>query len=135
MHVTEVLQTTLDENLRMIAESVAFTKEHNKEVIFDAEHFFDGFQANPDYALKAIITAKDAGADWIVLCDTNGSSLPDQISKIVAEVKNADLPNIGIHCHNDSELAVANSLAAVNAGARQIQCTVNGYGERCGNAI
>lgn len=134
LHVTDVLQTSLAENLKMIAESIAFLKEKGKEVIFDAEHFFDGFRANPEYAFEAIKTAKNAGADWVVLCDTNGASLPGQISNTIKELKNKDDFNIGIHCHNDGELAVANSLAAVEAGARQIQCTVNGYGERCGNA-
>lgn len=134
MHVTNVLQTTLEENLAMISESIAFIKEHGKEVIFDAEHFFDSFKANPEYALQTISTAKNAGADWVVLCDTNGASLPEQVSEIVKQVHTHDTFNIGIHCHNDGELAVANSLAAVTAGARQVQCTVNGYGERCGNA-
>ncbi len=134
MHVKDVLQTTLEENLKMIAESIVFLKEHNKEVIFDAEHFFDSFRTNPEYAMQAISAATNAGADWVVLCDTNGASLPDQISNVVTQVHSQGSFNIGIHCHNDGELAVANSLAAVAAGARQVQCTVNGYGERCGNA-
>ncbi len=134
LHVTHVLQTDLDENLRMISESVSFMKCHGKEVIFDAEHFFDGFKNDPQYALSAVLSAKDAGADWIVLCDTNGSCLPNQITAAVERVYSEISNQIGIHCHNDSELAVANSLAAVSAGARQIQCTINGYGERCGNA-
>jgi 2-isopropylmalate synthase len=104
------------------------------EAIFDAEHFFDGFKANPEYALAALGKAKEAGAEWIVLCDTNGGSLPGEISEIVAEVVRKVGGNIGIHTHNDSELAVANTLAAVAAGARQVQGTINGYGERCGNA-
>lgn len=134
LHVTEVLQTDLEENLRMIAESISFIKRHGREVIFDAEHFFDSFHCDPRYALKAVSAAKDAGADWIVLCDTNGSQLPHQITSAVERVLSEVSDHIGIHCHNDSELAVANSLAAVSAGARQVQCTVNGYGERCGNA-
>src|SRR5262249_20677608 len=134
LHVTEVLQTDLDENLRMIAESIQFMKQHGKEVIFDAEHFFDGFKANSDYALKAVSTAREAGAEWVVLCDTNGGTLPGQVSDVVSRVRGAVGDCLGIHAHNDGELAVANSLAAVEAGARQVQGTINGYGERCGNA-
>jgi 2-isopropylmalate synthase len=134
LHVTEVLQTTLDENLQMIADSIRFMKKHGKEVIFDAEHFFDGYAADSACALEAARTAREAGADWITLCDTNGRSLPHQISRIVAAVGDVVGDCIGIHAHNDSELAVANSLAAVQAGARMVQGTINGYGERCGNA-
>jgi 2-isopropylmalate synthase len=134
LHVTEVLQTNLDENLKMITDSVDFMKKHGKEVIFDAEHFFDGFTANPEYALQVVSAAKEAGANWIVLCDTNGGGLPEQVSAIVKRVCSEVTDKVGIHCHNDGELAVANTLAAVNAGARQIQGTINGYGERCGNA-
>ncbi|MBX9720286.1 MAG: citramalate synthase, partial [Candidatus Obscuribacterales bacterium] len=108
--------------------------KHGKEVIFDAEHFFDGFAANPDYALQAVKAARDAGADWVVLCDTNGSALPQQVYEVVTRVREVVGDCLGIHAHNDSELAVANSMSAVNAGARQIQGTINGYGERCGNA-
>ncbi|MBW5445097.1 citramalate synthase [Cohnella sp. CFH 77786] len=133
-HVHTALQTTLEENLAMILESLAFVRSRGMEALFDAEHFFDGYKANPEYALAALRKAKEAGASWIVLCDTNGGTLPEEIrdivSKVVAEI---DAP-IGIHTHNDCELAVANSLAAVAAGARQVQGTINGYGERCGNA-
>ena len=123
------------ENLKMIADSVAYGKTRVGEMLFDAEHFFDGYKANPDYALKAIKAAADAGARWIVLCDTNGGTMPDEIERIVGEVAKV-IPGsrLGIHCHNDTENAVANSLAAVRAGARQIQGTLNGLGERCGNA-
>ncbi|HEY9786128.1 MAG TPA: citramalate synthase [Candidatus Obscuribacterales bacterium] len=134
MHVQQVLQTDLEENLRMIAESITFLKRQGKEVIFDAEHFFDGFEDNPEYAVKVVGAAQAAGADWIVLCDTNGRSTPRTVARVVAQVLCEVKARYGIHAHNDSELAVANSLAAVEAGASQIQGTVNGYGERCGNA-
>jgi 2-isopropylmalate synthase len=134
LHVTEVLGTDLQENLNMIADSVAYMKEHGKEVIFDAEHFFDGYRANPEYALQTVKTAADAGADWVVLCDTNGGSLPGWVSHVVSRVFAEVGDKVGVHVHNDGELAVANSLAAVEAGARHVQGTVNGYGERCGNA-
>lgn len=134
LHVEQVLQTDLEENLAMIGDSIRFLKRHGKEVIFDAEHFFDSFAASPDYAVKVAATARDAGADWLVLCDTNGRSLPHEVSKVVAHVMREVPANYGVHCHNDSELAVANSLAAVESGARQVQGTINGYGERCGNA-
>jgi 2-isopropylmalate synthase len=125
----------LDENLRMITESVAYMKTKKPEVIFDAEHFFDGFRANPDYALSCVKAAYESGARWIVLCDTNGGTLPDEIEATVRTVtKMVPGDHLGIHCHNDSDNAVANSLAAVRAGARQIQGTLNGLGERCGNA-
>ncbi|MBB6729397.1 citramalate synthase [Cohnella zeiphila] len=133
-HVHTALQTTLEENLAMIGESLAFVKRHGMEAIFDAEHFFDGYKANPEYAVAALLKAKEAGADWIVLCDTNGGTLPNEIGEIVSEVALKVQANIGIHAHNDSELAVANTLAAVAAGAKQVQGTINGYGERCGNA-
>ncbi len=137
MHVTEVLGTTLDENLRMIADSVRYCKvqPHVEEVIYDAEHFFDGFKANPDYALKTLRAALDGGAKMLILCDTNGGTLPEDIAGRVAKVKQA-LPGVelGIHCHNDSDVATANSLAAVYQGATQVQGTINGIGERCGNA-
>jgi 2-isopropylmalate synthase len=123
------------ENLKMISDSIGYAKSRVDEVMFDAEHFFDGYKANPDYALKAIKAAADAGARWIVLCDTNGGTLPDEIERIVGEVsKVVPGSRLGIHCHNDTENAVANSLAAVRAGVRQIQGTLNGLGERCGNA-
>jgi 2-isopropylmalate synthase len=130
----EVLHTSLDENLLMIAESVAHLRRAGREVIFDAEHFFDGYKANPDYALKTLLTAAEAGARLIVLCDTNGGSMTDEIGEITcAAVKSLPVP-VGIHAHNDCELAVANSLAAVEAGAVHVQGTMNGFGERCGNA-
>ncbi len=134
LHVIDALSTTLDENLRMIFESISYLKKHRTEVLFDAEHFFDGYKNNPEYAVKAIKEAESAGADWVVLCDTNGGTLPDQVHSIFTEVKKSVSVKLGIHAHNDSELAVANSLNAVRAGAQQVQGTVNGIGERCGNA-
>lgn len=134
LHVTHVLETTLDENLAMIRDSVALMKAHGKEVVYDAEHFFDGYRADPAYALATIGAAAEAGADWVVLCDTNGGSLPDWITYVVTAVKATLDVRIGIHTHNDGELAVANSLAGIAAGCRQVQGTINGYGERCGNA-
>ncbi|MGG1518351.1 citramalate synthase [Paenibacillus oryzisoli] len=133
-HVTTAIQTTLEENLNMIYDSVQFLKSKGLEVIYDAEHFFDGYKNNAEYALQTISKAQDAGADWIVLCDTNGGSLPGEIAQIVGTVKAHVSTPVGIHAHNDCELAVANSLAAVQAGAGQVQGTINGYGERCGNA-
>ncbi|EXX86984.1 transferase [Paenibacillus darwinianus] len=133
-HVHTALQTTLEENLSMIYDSFAYLKQYGMEAIYDAEHFFDGFKNNPDYALAALRKAHEAGADWLVLCDTNGGTLPNEIRDIVARVRNELNAPIGIHTHNDCELAVANTLAAVQAGATQIQGTINGYGERCGNA-
>jgi 2-isopropylmalate synthase len=135
LHVTRVLGTTPDENLAMIGESVALLKRHGREVVYDAEHFFDGFAADPGYALSTVRAAAEAGADWLVLCDTNGGSLPGRVQAVVRAVR-AELPGarLGIHAHNDGELAVANSLAAVEAGCTHVQGTINGYGERCGNA-
>jgi 2-isopropylmalate synthase len=133
-HVHKAIQTTLEENLAMIYDSVKYLKDNGLEVIYDAEHFFDGYKNNPDYALETIRRAEAAGADWIVLCDTNGGSLPGEISDIVSKVIGTVARPIGIHAHNDCELGVANTLAAVAAGARQVQGTINGYGERCGNA-
>ncbi len=135
LHVDKVLGTTLEENLRMIADSVDYLKSAGREVIYDAEHFFDGYKDDPGYALATLKAAAEAGADWLVLCDTNGGSLPEQVQQIVQAVI-AALPSahIGIHTHNDSELAVANTLAAVAVGATQVQGTINGYGERTGNA-
>ena len=134
LHVTQVLETSLEENLAMIADSVAFLKSKGRRVFLDAEHFFDGFKANPSYALQAVKVAAEAGAECVILCDTNGGALPHEVSEIVARVKQeTDVP-LGIHAHNDSDTAVANSLAAVQAGAEQVQGTINGYGERCGNA-
>jgi 2-isopropylmalate synthase len=133
--VTEALGIDLDENVAMIAESVRHALTRVDEVMFDAEHFFDGYKANPDYALRCVKAAYDAGARWIVLCDTNGGTLPFETAEIVAAVARV-IPgdHIGIHCHNDTGNAVANSLMAVRAGARQVQGTLNGLGERCGNA-
>ncbi len=134
-HLKNALNITEEENFAMIEDSVREIVRAKKEAIFDAEHFFDGFKANEDFALKCIKTAYDAGARWVVLCDTNGGSLPDEIYDIVTKAtKTVPGSNIGIHCHNDTGNAVANSLAAVRAGARQIQGTLNGLGERCGNA-
>jgi len=134
-HVTDVIRTTLDENLNMIYDSIVYMKQNGKEVIFDAEHFFDGYKANSDYALKTLEMAARAGADWLVLCDTNGGSFPSEIAEIVKTVVDRfpSIP-IGIHCHNDGGMAVANSIVAVEQGAVQVQGTFNGYGERCGNA-
>lgn len=135
LHVTEVLQTSLEENLRIIEESVSYLKSHGREVIYDAEHFFDGFKADEDYAIQTLQAARNGGADTLVLCDTNGGALPHEIAAITEKVKTC-LPDtlLGIHTHNDSECAVANTLAAVQSGVVHIQGTINGYGERCGNA-
>ncbi|MFH1187989.1 MAG: citramalate synthase [bacterium] len=133
LHVDAVLRTTLENNLIMIKESVEYLKSAGKEVIFDAEHFFDGYKANKDYTLQTILAAQSAGADMIVFCDTNGGCLPEEIEKIIQEVKEKLQIPFGVHCHNDSGLAVANSLKAIHNGAVQIQGTINGYGERCGN--
>jgi 2-isopropylmalate synthase len=134
LHVTEVLRVDLEENLRMIRDSVGYVKEHGREVCFDAEHFFDGFKHNRDYALGCLRAAAEAGADVICLCDTNGGMLPAEIRGAVQAVQQEVSTPLGIHAHNDCELAVANTLAAVEAGASQVQGTVNGYGERCGTA-
>lgn len=133
--VETALKVSKKENLRMVEESIAHAVAQKREAHFDAEHFFDGYKANPDYAVDVLRAAQAGGAQWLVLCDTNGGSLPSEIFTIVSAVKQA-LPNahLGIHCHNDTEQAVANSLAAVEAGVRQIQGTINGIGERCGNA-
>lgn len=132
--VCEVLKTTLAENLAMIRDSVALLVRAGREVIFDAEHFFDGWKADADYALAAVRAAAQSGASRVVLCDTNGGSMPEEISRITAAaVERLGVP-VGIHCHNDCDLAVANTLAAVDAGAVQVQGTINGFGERCGNA-
>ena len=135
-HVTTALNATLEENLQAIAASVAHTVAKGRETLFDAEHFFDGYRANPAYALSCLKAAHKAGARWIVLCDTNGGTLPEEVSRVTSEVIAAGTPgsHLGIHCHDDTGNAVANSLAAVLAGARQIQGTLNGLGERCGNA-
>ena len=135
-HVTTALGITLDENIEAISGSIAHIISQGREALFDAEHFFDGYKANPDYAIACLRAAFDAGARWIVLCDTNGGVLPAEVGQIVGDVIAVGIPGgrLGIHCHNDTENAVANSLAAVDAGARQIQGTLNGLGERCGNA-
>ena len=132
--VTKVLETTLEENLSMIADSISYLRSRGLNVFFDAEHFFDGFKDNPEYALQVVIAAAGAGAECVVLCDTNGGSLPVQIVQAIEAVRKGTPVALGIHAHNDAELAVANSLAAVEAGVVQIQGTINGYGERCGNA-
>ena len=131
LHVTDVLRTTLENNLLLIEESVAYLKEAGREVIYDAEHFFDGYKADPEYALQTLRAAARGGADTIVLCDTNGGTLPWDLVRIIRSLD--DLGPIGIHCHNDSECATANTIAAVRAGAVHVQGTINGYGERCGN--
>jgi len=133
--VKSALGITPAENLRMISESIAHVQKKKLEALYDAEHFFDGYKSNPEYALSALKAAFDAGAKWIVLCDTNGGSLPFEVEEIVTEVtKHIPGKHLGVHCHNDTESAVANSLAAVRAGVRQVQGTINGIGERCGNA-
>lgn len=135
-HVTTALGVTLDENREAIASSIRHLVAKGREALFDAEHFFDGYRANPGYALSCLKAALEAGARWIVLCDTNGGTLPAEVGRVTAEVIAAGIPGdrLGIHCHDDTGNAVANSLAAVDAGARQIQGTLNGLGERCGNA-
>ena len=135
-HVTTALGIPLDENIENIRASFAHLVAHGRETLFDAEHFFDGYKANPDYALQALMAAYQAGARWIVLCDTNGGTLPAEVSRIVTEVIAAGIPgdHLGIHTHDDTGNAVANTLAAVDAGVRQVQGTLNGLGERCGNA-
>jgi 2-isopropylmalate synthase len=132
--VTHVLGTTAEENLAMIRDSVAFLKNAGKEVVYDAEHFFDGYGADRAYALATVSAAAEAGADWIALCDTNGGSLPATITEVVGVVRRTVPTALGIYTHNDSDLAVANALAAVEAGCAQVQGTMNGWGERCGNA-
>ena len=136
LHVTEGLKTSLEENLAMIADTIEYLISQGRKVIYDAEHWFDGYKANPEYALETLKAAVNAGAEWIVLCDTNGGTLPQEITQIVADVRSGigqEIP-LGMHTHNDSDTAVANALAGVNAGARMVQGTINGYGERCGNA-
>lgn len=133
-HVTEIIKTTLDENLAMITDTLVFFKKKGKEVIFDAEHFFDGYKANPEYAFKALEAAVKGGADCLVLCDTNGGSFPNEVYEIVKKVKETFDIKVGIHTHNDCGMAVANSIMAVEAGAEHVQGTYTGFGERCGNA-
>lgn len=133
-HATEVLGVSLEENLAMISDTVAYLCEQGRQVIYDAEHFFDGWKANPEYAAKTIKAAAEAGASIIVMCDTNGGSLPEEVAAITADAGSKIDKPLGIHTHNDCELAVANSLAAIDAGAAHVQGTINGLGERCGNA-
>ena len=135
MHVTEVLRTSLEENLRMVEESVAYLAQNKRRVIYDAEHFFDGYKADAEYAMETLRAAARGGAETLALCDTNGGSMPWEVEKMIKAVR-AALPEarIGIHAHNDGECGVANSVAAIRAGARHVQGTINGYGERCGNA-
>lgn len=132
--VTAILRTTLDENLAMIGDTIAYLKQQGKEVVFDAEHFFDGYKANPDYAMQTLKVAADAGADVLCICDTNGGTFPEEVFQLTQKVIESFDTQVGIHCHNDCEMAVANSIAAVKAGAVQVQGTINGIGERCGNA-
>ncbi len=141
LHVTEGLQTSLDENLRMIGDTIEYLRSQGRRVIYDAEHWFDGYQQNPEYALKTLQAAMAAGAEWLVFCDTNGGKLPHEIRQILTEVYNAigtEAANAGvrygIHTHNDSETAVANAIESVRGGVTMVQGTINGYGERCGNA-
>ena len=142
LHVTESLKTSLEENLRMIEDTIAYLRSQGRNVIYDAEHWFDGYLANPDYALLTLQAAIKGGAEWLVFCDTNGGTLPHQIDAIVTDVvsrldldlENPDSPKLGIHTHNDSGTAVANAIAGVLSGVTMVQGTINGYGERCGNA-
>jgi 2-isopropylmalate synthase len=132
-HVAEALRTSLDEAVAMVADSVRFLREHDLRVFLDAEHFFDGYRRNPDFALSVLAAAEEAGAEALVLCDTNGGTLPDDVGQAVADVRERTSAQLGIHCHNDAGCAVANSLVAVQAGVTQVQGCVNGYGERAGN--
>ncbi|MBL7208654.1 MAG: citramalate synthase [Dehalococcoidia bacterium] len=134
LHVTQVLETSLENNLVLIGESVSYLKSKGLTVFFDAEHFFDGYKASPDYAIRTVEAATRAGVDCVVLCDTNGGALPSEVAPAVEAVRKAVAVPLGIHAHNDAEMAVANSLAGVQAGVVQVQGTINGYGERCGNA-
>ncbi len=132
-HVVEALRTSLDEAVAMVADSVRYLRQHDLRVFLDAEHFFDGYRRNPDFALRVLAAAEEAGADALVLCDTNGGSLPDDVGQAVADVRARTSAQLGIHCHNDAGCAVANSLVAVQAGVTQVQGCINGYGERAGN--
>ncbi len=142
LHVTAGLKTSLEENLAMIKDTIEYLRSQGRKVVYDAEHWFDGYKHNPEYALKTLVTAWEAGVEWLVLCDTNGGTLPHEISQIMAEMiaERSELQNahasgkLGIHTHNDSGTAVANAIAAVRTGATMVQGTINGYGERCGNA-
>jgi len=133
LHVHEALCIEPEENLELISSSVQYLKEHGKEVIYDAEHFFDGYKQDPKYALQTLLAAEQAGAETVVLCDTNGGTLPSEVTHIVSTIRSDVKVMLGIHAHNDGELAVANTMAAVEAGCRHVQGTINGYGERCGN--
>ncbi|MDD3267912.1 MAG: citramalate synthase [Syntrophomonadaceae bacterium] len=132
-HVLRALETTLEENLNMVRETISYLKDRGLEVLFDAEHFFDGYKNNPQYALKVLETAAAAGADWLILCDTNGGTMPWEIESIIKAVQQISQLPLGIHAHNDSACAVSNSLVAIKQGCCQVQGTINGYGERCGN--
>jgi 2-isopropylmalate synthase len=134
LHVHHVLGTTLEENLRMIADSVRYLKSQGRRVIYDAEHFFDGYEADPAYALRTLAAAAEAGAEVLVLCDTNGGVLPSVLAQVVSMVRQATATPLGIHTHNDSGMGVANTIVAVERGVVHVQGTINGYGERCGNA-
>jgi 2-isopropylmalate synthase len=134
LHVTKALGIPLERNLELISASVSYLKSKGREVIYDAEHFFDGFHADAIYALETLLAAERAGADWIVLCDTNGGTLTSRLTAVIRQVTQVVKRRLGIHAHNDSDLAVANSIAAVECGVEQVQGTINGYGERCGNA-
>ncbi len=141
LHVSESLKTTLEENLAMISDSIEYLVSQGRKVIYDAEHWFDGYKHNPEYALETLKIAIAAGVKWLVLCDTNGGTLPHEISQIVQDIYTAipelnhpDAPQLGIHAHNDGGTAVANAIAAIRAGSTMVQGTINGYGERCGNA-
>ncbi|UXE59131.1 MAG: citramalate synthase [Woronichinia naegeliana WA131] len=142
LHVTEGLKTSLAENLAMISDTIAYLRCQGRRVIYDAEHWFDGYKNNPEYALKTLQSAKEAGAEWLVLCDTNGGTLPHEVQAVTRKVMQTlelnsqadNLPKLGIHAHNDGGTAVANSLAAILEGVKMVQGTINGYGERCGNA-
>ncbi|MDD4879427.1 MAG: citramalate synthase [Candidatus Omnitrophica bacterium] len=134
LHVRDVFRVPLEENLKMISETVSYLKSKGKTIFYDAEHFFDGYKSNPEYSLRTLFAARDAGADCVILCDTNGGTITSDFVEIVKDVlAKLDCP-VGIHCHNDCDMAVANSVAAVQAGCTQVQGTFNGYGERCGNA-
>jgi 2-isopropylmalate synthase len=133
-HAREALHATLNENLKMISDSVKYLKKHTEKVFFDAEHFFDGYRNNPSYAVRCLKAAEDAGADRLVLCDTNGGTMPNEVQDIIKKVRKSVKTPLGMHAHNDSECGVANSIIAVKAGAVHVQGTVNGIGERCGNA-
>ena len=133
LHAREILAVSLERNLAMISDSLKFLRPYFEKVIFDAEHFFDGFKNNPEYALATLKAAQDA-SDVICLCDTNGGALPSEVAEIIREVRNHINIDLGVHCHNDSETAVANSLVAVETGVTHVQGTINGIGERCGNA-